>query len=340
MAYDLSSLSTALGAYHRVHSNEILRQKVFNPFNMSQEDPMWRLTPYDIFRKRFIKDEEGFARLDLDLQAQLATSAVAVQSDDAIILDGAIRKIRDVETVLNFNPYVLENTWIDHVNDAKYRFKEMPEYQDIEFVPWLTDYLLEKWMQKLRTISLWKGVYTPGATYAADGVAGQSWLGVIDGILQQIIDEITATNITQVVTTGVITSSNAYDSLETMGQAIPEHLEYEQLFLMCSRQIHDWYNNDRATTFPGDNPMLHPTFKQHTLRNRPNVTLIPTPELTGSQRVIITTKDNISWNMDERQGGVKLTYMPINVKQIQVQMIMGTGISFGRYDEIIVNDQV
>lgn len=335
--FTLDELSSALGAYHRTHDMEILRKRVYNPLDREPGAPT---TIWDTMRKRFIKDQQGFSRTKLNMQARVAKPTVATQSDDAIIVEGALRKVFDAETILNINPYMLRNTWLDHVDEERFKNGGSPEFSDIEFVPWLGEYLMQEWFSKLVTISGIQGQFNTAATYAADGTANQSWLGLMDGLLKQLADESqNGSTDSTVVATGAITAANAYEKLEAMGKAIPMHLEYSDLFLYCSRQIHDWYNDRRAIDYPGDNARLHPTYKQYTLRNRPNIVIVPIPELKTSQRVWITPNQNMSWNQDIRDSAPQLTAVPISVKEIQIMISHSTGFNFDQWTDVVMNDQ-
>ena len=330
MAYDLTALSTALGSYSRENTPEILRQKVYDPM---RKDPGQPFGLHDIMRRRFFKDEQAFSRLKVSFEVREKSSTIAEQPAAAVNLEGDLRKLRDLQTVTSFAPYDLENEWIDHLHDARQMFRDDPSYEDIEFVPWLTNHLIEVWMEKLNTESLINGVYQAAFGY------GDSWAKAFDGILETLKQKVTSTDIDNVVATGAITSANAYASLENMGKAIPRNLRREQLFLVCSDVIADWYNEDRATTFPGDNGLLHPNYKLYRLRNRPNVNIIPVPEMDSSGVAFITTQNNISYNHDFRGEGPQLKFFPKDIENIQVGIDHSAGVSFDMYDEVVVNDQ-
>lgn len=337
--YNITDLNTALGAYTKEHSADVFRKKIYNPRGVGNQSPLiWT----DILAPVFLEDEESFQRLDLDLQVRQAAATVAHQSDDAIKLSGEFRKVYDAQTIFKFSPYTLENTAVSHYYRASRKDREMPVLGDVEFVPALFDYIVQSWMDKYTRISLIKGNYKANFAYGADTAAeasGDSWWGATDGLLTKVTDQITASKITNVVATTALTSSNAFDKLEAVGRAIPSHLEYEEMFMLVSRQVHDWYNADRAATYPGQNVQLHPTYFQRTLMDRPQVTMIPVPEFGTSHRVIITTRDNIELLADYRKGGPQMKYMPINTEEIEVNIRYSGGLSFRRYDELVVSDQ-
>jgi hypothetical protein len=112
MSYNLTDLSNALGAYHRAHTSDIVRRRVYNPMDALAESPY---TIWDVFAKRFMKDEESFARLDVNLEVREADAQIVEQSANTITIDGDVRKIRYMETISKLNPSVLERTWLDHV---------------------------------------------------------------------------------------------------------------------------------------------------------------------------------------------------------------------------------
>ncbi|WP_289030829.1 hypothetical protein [uncultured Algoriphagus sp.] len=330
MAFDLSALNTTLNAYARENAGEILRRKVYDPMRKDAEQP---LNIHDLFRLRFFKDEQAFARVKVDFAVREKSSTITEQPASAVEIEGDLRKLRDIQTVTSFAPYALQNTWVDHLADARRMFGDSPDYQDIEFVPWLTEHMIEVWVEKLNTISLITGVYLANFAYT------DSWASAFDGIIETLKQKVTSTDIDQVVATGATNASNAYANFESMGKAIPNHIRREPLFLCASEQLCDWYNEDRATSFPGDNAMLHPMYKQYRLRNRPNVTIVPVPEMAGSQVIFLTTNQNMSFNHDFRGAGPQLKFWPKDVENIQVAIDHSAGFNFDMYDEVVVNDQ-
>lgn len=291
MSFNLTDLSSALGAAHRVHTADIFRRRVYNIMDAKADSPY---TLWDIIARSFLKDEEDFARLEIDLEVRESDHQIVEQPGDVVTLSGDTRKLRYMETISKFNPTKLERTWLDYNRDRRHKFRETPNLQDVEFAPWLIMYILDRWVEKARTISLIRGEYTAGFGYV-DPLNGDpwSWLAALDGLLEKVKIHIAASAITNVVTTGATTSSNAYTNFENMGKALPMHLEYKEVFLLASRTLCDYYNHDRSQEYPGENVSLHPTYKQRTLRDRPNVTIIPVPEFGTSQRMIIVEKDKI-----------------------------------------------
>lgn len=330
--YSLTDISAALGAYSRERVPEVLSEKIFDGMMGEPEQP---LTVFDIMRTRFFRDEQSFARMKLVLQAREKSATIVEQAADAISLDGDLRKLRDIQTVLSFAPYVLENTWLDEddLYSASPKFKDRPEFEDIEFVPWLVDYMLQDWVSEIIQHTLFGGVYQAGFTYA------DSFPKAFDGFLKIITDQITATAITNVVPTGVLNAGNTYASLEAMGKAVPYNLKGRELFMLMSEDIHDWYNAGRSAAFPGENASLHPQYKLYKLRDRSRINLIPVPQMAGSQRVFITTRNNLSFNHDFRGDGPQMKFHPKDIENIQVGIDHGAGVSIDMYSEIIANDQ-
>lgn len=333
MAFDLTALAATLGAYSREHTGEVLREKINMGLASEPEAP---LSAADLIRTRFFRDEQSFARVKISLQAREKSSTVVEQPNPAIEVEGALRKLRDIETITSFAPGNLENTWLDEttIYSAPSKFRQMPDLADMEFVPWIVQHMLDKFVSSIIENTLFGGVYVPGFTYV------QSWGAAFDGFLQDITAAIAGGSLTNVVTTGVITAANAFDKLEDMGKAVPYNLRNLDLFLLCSEEVHDLYNEHRATKYPGENASLHPMYKQYKLRNRSRITLVPTTEMAGSQRCIITTRDNLSFNHDFRGAGPQMTYAVKDVSNIQMKISHSAGTSIDQYDELVVNDQV
>ena len=329
--FDLTALATSLGDYSREHSKELFARTLYTAGERQPEQPRHWL---DTVRRGFFKDEQAFARMLVNLQVHERSTTVTEQTATPITIEGALRKLRDMETIFSITPESLENTWLDEMVMMARKFRDQPEYSDVEFVPWLTEYLVGKFLEEFYLNTVWGGVYVSGFTYA------QSWAAAADGFLKVVTDAITATTISNVVVTGAITASNAYDSFETVGKAVPRNLRYKPLVLYCAEQLSDWYNHDRATTYPGDNAQLHPEYKLYRLRDRSNITIMPVPEMEGSQRLILAQENNLSLDMDGRNAtGPELVYHPKNVKEIQVLMKASAGMSITMPAEVTVNDQ-
>lgn len=331
--FDLTALASTLGDYSRENSRDLFARQLYMAGERQPEQPRHWL---DTIRRGFFRDEQAFARMLVQMDVQERNPTVVEQSTTPITIEGALRKLRDLETIFSITPESLENTWMDEMVQMARKFRDQPEYSDIEFVPWLTQYLVDKWLENLYLNTVWQGDYTASFSYA------QSWAAAADGFLTLITDDLAAVTpkITNVVATGAITNANAYDQLEAMGKAVPAALRYKPLVLYCAEQIADWYNHDRAVTYPGDNSSLHPQYKLYSLRDRSNVVIQPVPEMAGSQRVVIAQEGNLSLDMDGRNAtGPELVYHPKNVKEIQVQIKASVGMSLTMPQELIVNDQ-
>lgn len=347
MSFDLSQLNTDLGAYARVNTRQIVRRAIYNHLRASDDQPIGL---HDILRYRFMKDQEAFQRMDLTVDIRESDTNVTEQTDPVINLSGAVRSIKDFEHISRFNPYALENTYADHLRDMTRKFRDEPELADVEFVNWLFDEIIGRFIESLMTISLISGEYSASFGYA------QSWANAFDGILKVVNNHIDSGEITNVVTTGTITNANAYAELEKVGNAQPNYLRGQDLFLICSLQVAQWYNYDYRDTWPGQNPSIHPTYQRFRLEDSPNVTIVPVPEMNGQPTVtILTPANNFNLNNDYRstnqQGmdgssegsaanllGPQMSFLPINVKEIQYMLRHGAGVSLDNFDHVVVND--
>lgn len=333
MSYNLTDLSTALGAYAREHTGEILRNRLFNPMSKQPGQP---LTFHDVIRKRFFKDEQAFARTKVDIQVKQTSSIVTEQPNPAVNIEGDLRKLYDFQSVFPLAPYDLENTWIDEVDSARQerKFRQQPALPDVEFVPWLIDHLVGEFLSKVFEIPFFNGVHVPGFDYV------NNWPAAFDGVIKYVLDKVTGGDITNVVATGAITSANAYASLEAIGKGAPSRSKNVPQYLVCSELISDWYNDDFEATNPGKNQRLHPEFKRYTLRNRPNITILPHAELNGSGVVFMAPKDTFSFNQDYRGEGPQLLFAVKDTRNIQVDISHSAGISADALEDITVNDQI
>lgn len=331
--FDLTALAAALGAYSRENTAQVLRQKI----NMGMAgEPEAPLTAFEIFAKRYFRDEQAFARTNITLQAREKSTNVAEQPATPISIEGDLRKLRDIQTVMSFAPDDLENTWLDQTTlfSSPSKFKQQPDLADMEFVPWLIQHMVDLFTSKIIEETVFPGVYTPGYGYA------DSFPKAFDGVLQIVTAAIAAGDISNVVATGPITVANAFDKLEDIGKAVPYNLRGEDLFMLVPELVHDLYNEHRSAKYPGENASLHPQYKVYKLRNRSRISLIPVTQMGASQRVVLTTRENISFNHDFRGDGPQLKFAVKDVENIQMSITHSAGMSVDRYDEIVTNDQV
>lgn len=327
MAVDMTQLGTALGNYSRLHAKDITKQLIYKMGSANG----YPLSVWDIVKKSFFKDEKSKAGATFDIDVKDADGAFLGQGN-VVELFGEVDKLRDMQSDFKVNLYTYENKWIEHLSEQRYIHKGKVDYKDIEFVPWFTEMLLANFMEKFALQSSFKGVYTAGYSYA------NSFPFAIDGVLKKIADAITAGTITNVVPSGgAITDVNAYDIFENLGTAVTPQMESSELFLLCSRTNADNYNKAYAAEHGNANVRINDSYKRPMLMNR-EIPIIPVHEMNGSDRVFITTRNNIDWGQDFNGNPPRILYAVSDPMEIKVTMLYSASMSIERPDIVLSND--
>ncbi|MEL6625427.1 MAG: hypothetical protein AAFO91_02005 [Bacteroidota bacterium] len=332
MAVDLTALNTAMGAYARQNSGEIIRALIA----MKGQTPD---QPIDIFRTmspKFLVDEESFARVRPNVQVRERDSQVVSQDDASMIFTGAIRKIRYMEHIDEVNPDDFNTTWMEETTPRP-RVQIEPRFEDMPFASWFVTYLMEAFMSGLYRQSFVKAEYSAGFGYA------DSWLSAFDGVIATIRSLITGGSITNVVATGATTSSNAYANVEAMCKAVPNYMHGMPLWFVMPQDIYDFYNDDYHNVF-GTAPLQNDEYKRTRSKSRERIVFVPEEDLNGTQLMYITTDGNVREQHDirgQRNGRIEPQFSStvLNVKQIQYRVQHGAGISVDDPRNIVVNDQ-
>lgn len=330
MAFDITALNAALGAYARENSRQIFMDAIYSPV----ENP--ETTVWDILQKVVIMDEQAYGLADFDLEVMEAADSFTSQGD-VVTIDGGIFKLRKMDSSFNLPVYSLYKTWMQHIYTEA--FQNNLDTGDIKagmlsFSSWLFDNIIKKFMEKFMLLSSFQGEYTPGFDYVA------SFGSAVDGFNKIVIDARTAGDIpaAQVVATGAITSANAYDSLEDMGKAIPTKLLYKDHFLFSNIATSDNYNIDYRATHGGNNPLIYDKYKRRRLDDRERVSILPTPEMGDAGLVFTSPPNNMFWFSDFDRNEPQILTAVAEPKIIKVTMSYAAAFGFKRKDHIVCND--
>lgn len=113
-------------------------------------------------------------------------------------------------------------------------------HDDIPFEGFIMQQVFDKIAEELETQAIFGGVKSGGTPTNAGEL--------FDGFGKIIADEITATNLTAVIT-GAITGSNAYDSIQTMWRSQPAWKKLMPQMIYCSYEVYEFYCDDYLATF-------------------------------------------------------------------------------------------
>lgn len=221
----------------------------------------------------------------------------------------------DAKVDLQITPATYRRKWM-----AKLMKKGWNE-EDLPFM----EYLLEKIMEKIANeldLGVWK--YTK---------SGSDWM---NGLKVIIATEITATNLTPVVT-GVISVSNAIESLEAVYKSLPDAYREMECVIFVSRAVKDLYDSQ----YKNDNQSLpyNTEFKKTFLDCSEGMCSIEVmPGLAGSQRLLCTPADNVIIGVDLEGDAFKLK-MEQNKRFLDIWVDFNYGVQIALLGAAAVNDQ-
>ena len=259
---DLTDLITKLGAFHKKKYNDIV-SKALEVNEIRKYFPVMTA----------VKDEVVITEADVNELAQ--GYQIQWTPKGVLKLTPEILKLRYFKVDKEIDPNQLRQTWeADRIPGAK--AEEYP----------LVKYFFDKMLKRAlldSNVALIKGTYSAITT----GVAGSS-NDMVDGLLEYIAQQITATKITP-ETLGAITKANIGDKIETLMLSIPEEYRERPLKVYMSklmkRDYFFWYRENFAlnTDYKGWSGKIDGTEAE----------IVGLPYMGASQRIIVTLPDNI-----------------------------------------------
>jgi hypothetical protein len=236
----------------------------------------------------------------------------------------AVRRIK-LDVLLD-NLDELFNTYL-----AEMLVDETKTPMNYPFVKWLVQYhIVPGITEELRAMSV-KGVYdaptapTPGAS-----------IDSADGIFTLITNEIAATNLTNIITTGAITDANIVDKVELFHKDLPDEYKGSSDPIFCSmdnvQRYMYTYRDDKGVNmdFNGPTVQLWGTNKK----------LVGLSDLNGSDRFLFTpsgTKGNLL-KLYDKLLMPNLQFQEFN-RDIKIMGDMHRSWGFETLDAVFVNDQ-
>jgi hypothetical protein len=273
---DISELATKLGAYCQEHRDILISEILLN----------------ENFEEKFeimddITDELPLPSLNMTSIVKPANPTTFSPTANALKFGARILKVRGCKVDLQLVPQVLEKTWLG-------KMKKANDPWDMPFEAFIFKYIIEKAREDVHLNGVFKGVYN---------AAGTTPIDTMDGFLELIADEITATAITPVVT-GAITSVNVVEKLLAVYDAIGEAYKNKPSVMKVNAQIFDWYarkfapvlNTSLVATDVAAG-LANPLLRQMPLSGS-NAILQREPGLGTSQRVMCSPKENFVYGCD------------------------------------------
>ena len=273
---DITELATKLGAYHREHRDILVSEILLN----------------ESFDEKFeilddVTDEVPLPSLNLTSIVKPADPTTFSPTANALKFGARILKVRGCKVDLQLVPQILEKTWLGKMKSSK-------DPWDMPFEAFIWNYITQKAHEDVHLQGIFRGEYDNTGTTPID---------TMDGFLKLVADEITATNITPVIT-GEITESNVVASLLKVYDALGEAYKGRTTVMKVNPQIYDWYARKFA---PVLNTSLVATDVAAALANPltrsmplsgTNCILQREPGLGTSHRVMCSLKENFVLGVD------------------------------------------
>lgn len=309
-AIDITDLATSLGDYHREHRDELVSELLLD------EDFTADLNVMDD-----ITDELPLPNLALGDLTKPADPTTFTPNAGALKFGARILKVRGIKVDLLLIPQVLEKSWLG-------KMKKSSDPLDMPFEKFIMNYINSKITEELRLKSIYKGVYDAAGDAPEDN---------LDGFLQLIDDEVTATNIDEVVT-GAITSENVVEKLELVYDSLGDAYKGKPTIMKVNPQIFDWYNRKYRAAF-GANQDYKGMLRMRRPLDGTMCELVREPGLGTSQRVMASLKDNFVYGVDSASG-YNLDVQKFD-RSLKILIDLKAGVQFAQVHAraLAVNDQ-
>lgn len=243
-------------------------------------------------------------------------------SDEDLVYTGRDLEVNLAKRELLIEPLKYRTTWMSEV------MKPGTDPMDIPFAQYVWEQVMARIAQEVNDNAIYSGVYNGAGTAAADIVTGFGTL---------IAAEITATNLTPVVT-GAITNVNAVSKLELMMKAMPVAYRNKGFNLYVSYDVADKYNEDYREKYKKYVEMNENGYYYIDNTNR-KVQIIPATWMGASQRVIATPKENLLVGTDEMADWTgRITTAP-DIWTLKAGIAFEIGCQIRDLGAIKVNDQ-
>ncbi len=250
------------------------------------------------------------------------------------VADAATHKPRVLKTVLN----KVDFSVVPQDYEASYLGAMRQKGQNPADWPFQA-YVMEKVMAKLQQefeTAVWQGVAagSPGA--------GDYLRETFDGYLHIIADAITATDITAVAT-GSISISNIIDKLRLMWDAVSSVYKENGTDIFMSYTMYDLYRKAYKDAYKIDPAYLQVTDSgyrgiEYELGNG-NARIVPINGLAGSNRIIITPKENLTIGIDSASDVMFNVEQDKRELHFWMDFRMGAQILMQKDGILVVNDQ-
>jgi hypothetical protein len=260
---------------------------------------------------------------------QVRTNVVAPQALTKLSAVGAPRPYRtqdDFGTGPDFSDRTLtayQSKWDYEFDPENFRNTYLATLPDAPFEAAAVDQVSKTYLDTITRLTLWSGVRNGAGTGAAD---------LCDGWGTIIAAEITATNLTPVVT-GAIASTDAVTKVETLAEGVPLWMREMGFVVLCSYNVFDKYKKHYRTLNgfgfeKGEN-------QEYNLDGI-NAVLRPVAFMGTSQRLVATLPNNLVFGTNVEAVE---TFPTPHLNIMKIRHMMPVGCQIQDLEALVVNDQ-
>lgn len=269
----------------------------------------------------------------LTILSVAANKAVAWKSDfsaatDATVWEPRTLTVYGIKRDLSFVPQEFEDTYL-----GMFRARGQNPGMDLPFEGYVLNQILGKNAEEIE-ITLWQGARAGSVT------AGTTPMNqVVDGFLEIIKDEITATTLTPIVTPGgAIDTSNIVELVETMWDALGAAYKEQAVNIYLSWANFKKYQQAYRTDF---GKYTAPGAAMESLDFNQNARLIPMAGMGSSDRIVMTPASNLHVGYDSF-ADTNVFQFEKSKRVMDFYMDFKIGCQIGLVDDevIVVNDLV
>lgn len=307
---NISSLNSTLGAYARQNQADI-----FSKVLKESTKDLFTLMSGAI-------DQLPLARLKTASSLKpYSTGGGFSATADALNFSARILNVRRCSADLEIVPLDLYNSWLGQIAGAP-----PASPFDIPFEQFIMDAIAKQLVNDLET-AVWTGTYNASGTTPA---------ATMDGVLKLIDDAITALEIPAAnVTEGeVITSSNALAEVKKVRSVIAPQYRMKDMVCFMSVANVDNYLDDYQTSV--GSVVYNKSYDQIFIEGT-KTQIVGVPSMVGSDRIIVTPKENFVFGYDS-EAGANIVTQEYN-RTIKLMADFRAGVQLRDGEVVWCNDQ-
>jgi hypothetical protein len=312
---DLSNLDSKLKDYALANTDQILTQTLVDDTGF--ENYMFMIPD--------VIDEIPLTQLVMGDILQPGGKDAFNPTNNALQFKDRLGKVRPCKVDLQFPNSQVISIYKSYLGQVK--GKQINPYE-LPFEAFFMQQIAKKAKDNLRRKAIFKGVYNAAGTAPAD---------TMDGLLTIVTNAIAATTIPagNIYTAGgAFTASNAVDQIEAIADIVDPLYDGDDFICLLSPTVMKYYKRDYRASFTAA-PYNKDYEKQYI--DGTSIELIPEIGMAGSNRVIITRRQNAFWLTGDTSA-VESIIVERQLRNINVLMDFEAAPEIGIAEIVYTND--